>query len=59
MKFFTPTVQVELCVHATIASFRALLDSCAIEDNNTSGSSDAPKEALHCANPSVSGKCFL
>ncbi|TQR32836.1 PhzF family phenazine biosynthesis protein [Lysinibacillus sphaericus] len=35
IKFFTPTVQVELCGHATIASFKALLDSCAIEDNNT------------------------
>ncbi|WP_427110785.1 PhzF family phenazine biosynthesis protein [Lysinibacillus xylanilyticus] len=23
MKFFTPTVQVELCGHATIASFKA------------------------------------
>ncbi|MEB2279132.1 PhzF family phenazine biosynthesis protein [Lysinibacillus xylanilyticus] len=35
IKFFTPTEQVELCGHATIASFKALLDSCAIEDNNT------------------------
>lgn len=35
IKFFTPTAQVELCGHATIASFKALLDSCAIEDNNT------------------------
>ena len=35
IKFFTPTTQVELCGHATIASFKALLDSCAIEDNNT------------------------
>ncbi|WP_241774610.1 MULTISPECIES: PhzF family phenazine biosynthesis isomerase [Lysinibacillus] len=35
IKFFTPTAQVELCGHATIASFTALLDSCTIEDNNT------------------------
>ncbi|MGE7944224.1 PhzF family phenazine biosynthesis protein [Lysinibacillus xylanilyticus] len=35
INFFTPTAQVELCGHATIASFKALLDSCAIEDNNT------------------------
>ncbi|WP_078577730.1 PhzF family phenazine biosynthesis protein [Salipaludibacillus agaradhaerens] len=35
IKFFTPTSQVELCGHATIASFKALLDSRAIEDNNT------------------------
>ncbi|MGY3188719.1 PhzF family phenazine biosynthesis protein [Lysinibacillus sp. TE18511] len=35
IKFFTPTAQVELCGHAIIASFKALLDSCAIEDNNT------------------------
>ncbi|WP_260412489.1 PhzF family phenazine biosynthesis protein [Alkalihalobacillus sp. TS-13] len=35
IKFFTPTSQVELCGHATIASFKALLDSHAIEDNNT------------------------
>lgn len=35
IKFFTPTSQVELCGHATIASFKALLDSQAIEDNNT------------------------
>ncbi|MFJ7979414.1 PhzF family phenazine biosynthesis protein [Lysinibacillus xylanilyticus] len=26
---------MELCGHATIASFKALLDSCAIEDNST------------------------
>jgi PhzF family phenazine biosynthesis protein len=35
IKFFTPTSQVELCGHATIASFKALLDCHAIEDNNT------------------------
>ncbi|WP_156304711.1 PhzF family phenazine biosynthesis protein, partial [Lysinibacillus sp. FJAT-14745] len=35
IKFFTPTAQVDLCGHATIASFKALLDSCTIEDNNT------------------------
>ena len=35
IKFFTPTSQVELCGHATIASFKALLDSHAIKDNNT------------------------
>ncbi|MGE7114331.1 PhzF family phenazine biosynthesis protein [Lysinibacillus sp. NPDC047702] len=35
IKFFTPTAQVELCGHATVASFKALLDSHAIEDNNT------------------------
>ncbi|WP_226530615.1 PhzF family phenazine biosynthesis protein [Metabacillus niabensis] len=35
IKFFTPTSQVELCGHATIASFKALLDSQAIEDNST------------------------
>lgn len=35
IKFFTPTSQVGLCGHATIASFKALLDSHAVEDNNT------------------------
>jgi PhzF family phenazine biosynthesis protein len=35
IKFFTPTSQVELCGHATIASFKALLDSHAIKDNST------------------------
>ena len=35
IKFFTPTSQVELCGHAIIASFKALLDSNSIEDNNT------------------------
>lgn len=35
IKFFTPTSQVELCGHATIASFKALLDSHMIEDHNT------------------------
>lgn len=35
IKFFTPTAQVDLCGHATIASFKALLDSQLIEDNNT------------------------
>ncbi|SKC02613.1 phenazine biosynthesis protein PhzF family [Lysinibacillus sp. AC-3] len=35
IKFFTPTAYVELCGHATIASFQALFDSGAIEDNNT------------------------
>ncbi|WP_078554362.1 PhzF family phenazine biosynthesis protein [Bacillus alkalicellulosilyticus] len=35
IKFFTPTSQVELCGHATIASFKALLDSRDVENNNT------------------------
>jgi len=35
IKFFTPTSQVALCGHATIASFKALLDCQAIEDNHT------------------------
>ncbi|WP_155590935.1 PhzF family phenazine biosynthesis protein [Lysinibacillus cavernae] len=35
IKFFTPTAQVDLCGHATVASFKALLDSHLIEDNNT------------------------
>lgn len=35
IKFFTPTNQVELCGHATIASFKALLDNHDIEDNHT------------------------
>lgn len=35
IKFFTPTSQVDLCGHATVASFKALLDSKTIEDNNT------------------------
>ncbi|WP_210367120.1 PhzF family phenazine biosynthesis protein [Bacillus sp. REN3] len=34
IKFFTPTSQVELCGHATIASFKALLDSRDIEENH-------------------------
>ncbi len=34
IKFFTPTSQVDLCGHATIASFKALLDSKNIDDNN-------------------------
>ncbi len=35
IKFFTPTSQVNLCGHASIASFKALLDCNFIEDNNT------------------------
>lgn len=35
VKFFTPTTQVELCGHATIASFTALLDNQDIENNHT------------------------
>lgn len=35
IRFFTPTNEVELCGHATVASFKALLDSGLIEDNNT------------------------
>lgn len=35
IKFFTPTNQVELCGHATIAAFKALLDNNDIKDNNT------------------------
>lgn len=35
IKFFTPTTQVELCGHATIASFTALLDNQDIENNHT------------------------
>ncbi|MGE5627551.1 MAG: PhzF family phenazine biosynthesis protein [Solirubrobacterales bacterium] len=34
IRFFTPTAEVELCGHATIASFRALLDSKIIRNNN-------------------------
>ncbi len=34
IKYFTPTSQVELCGHATIASFTALLDNNDVEDNN-------------------------
>ncbi|AMO85811.1 putative isomerase yddE [Solibacillus isronensis B3W22] len=35
IKFFTPTSQVELCGHATIASFKALLENKAVENNHT------------------------
>lgn len=35
IKFFTTTSQVNLCGHASIASFKALLDCNFIEDNNT------------------------
>lgn len=35
IKFFTPTSQVELCGHATIASFKALLESQTVENNHT------------------------
>ncbi|MFT4417194.1 PhzF family phenazine biosynthesis protein [Fredinandcohnia humi] len=35
IKYFTPTTQVNLCGHATIASFKALLDSHFIEKNRT------------------------
>ena len=35
VKFFTPTNQVELCGHATIASFKALLDNHNIKDNQS------------------------
>jgi PhzF family phenazine biosynthesis protein len=34
IRFFTPTSEVDLCGHATIASFKALLDSKEIEENN-------------------------
>lgn len=34
IRFFTPTNEVELCGHATVASFKALLESKLIEDNN-------------------------
>lgn len=34
IRFFTPTSEVDLCGHATIASFKALLDSGIINDNN-------------------------
>lgn len=34
IRFFTPTNEVELCGHATVASFKALLQSKLIEDNN-------------------------
>ncbi|MCM3551035.1 epimerase [Niallia circulans] len=33
VKFFTPNCQVDLCGHATVAAFKALLDSELIEDN--------------------------
>ncbi|MDN4525995.1 PhzF family phenazine biosynthesis protein [Fictibacillus fluitans] len=35
IKYFTPKSQVELCGHATIAAFKALLDQQTIEGNNT------------------------
>ena len=35
IRFFTPTDEVDLCGHATIASFKALLDHRMIEDNGT------------------------
>lgn len=35
IRFFTPTAEVDLCGHATIASFKALLDHHMIEDNDT------------------------
>lgn len=35
IKFFTPTAQVDLCGHATIASFKALLHAQLIEQNHT------------------------
>jgi PhzF family phenazine biosynthesis protein len=34
IRFFTPTNEVDLCGHAAVASFKALLDSKSIEDNN-------------------------
>lgn len=34
IRFFTPVSEVDLCGHATIASFKALLDSNIIKDNN-------------------------
>ncbi len=35
IKFFTPTDEVDLCGHATIASFKALLDHHLVKDNQT------------------------
>ena len=35
IKFFTPTDEVDLCGHATIASFKALLDHHLVEENQT------------------------
>lgn len=35
IKYFTPKSQVNLCGHATIAAFKALLDQQTIEENNT------------------------
>lgn len=35
IRFFTPTSEVELCGHATIASFTALLESNLVQNNNT------------------------
>lgn len=34
IRYFTPNSEVDLCGHATIASFKALLDSKLIKDNN-------------------------
>lgn len=34
IRFFTPNSEVDLCGHATVASFKALLDSKYIDDNN-------------------------
>lgn len=34
IRFFTPAAEVDLCGHATVASFKALLDSKHIDDNN-------------------------
>ncbi|NLY71140.1 MAG: PhzF family phenazine biosynthesis protein, partial [Clostridiales bacterium] len=35
IRYFTPTDEVDLCGHATIASFCALLDAGLVEDNNS------------------------
>lgn len=35
IRYFTPAAEVELCGHATIGSFKALLDGGYIEDNQT------------------------
>lgn len=35
IKFFTPTNEVELCGHATIAAFKALLENDDIKENHT------------------------
>lgn len=37
IRYFTPTDEVDLCGHATIASFCALLEAGLVKDNNTYG----------------------